>query len=1349
MISGKGSGISEPGSQLARYRVTHEIGRGGFGVVYLAHDEQLHDKLVVVKVLHERLSNDQAVRAFEAELKALARINHPGVVPILDCGLLPDGRFALVLQYVNGVTLRSALTAGGLELARVGPLLHQLGRAVTAAHSYGVVHRDLKPENILLPLNSVENPVIIDFGIASAIDIDPASTSSRGRGTVQYMAPEQLLGHPSPASDTFALGVIAFEMVTGQLPFNATTGAGIYVLQERGLTSTPRSLRPELPVAAEDCILRALAFRTEDRYLKASDFGNEIVGALLAKRLEGQGMPAGAGTGLRMAAVLLVDIVGYSRHLIGRQTELVSYMQESVRQTPTFQRTHKAGEVISLPTGDGLALVFLSNPIDPVECAVEIAGRLRSRPELQIRMGINIGPIHRVSDINGNLNVTGGAINIAQRIMDCGDAGHILLSNAVADTLKQVCDTWVEKLYDLGVTLVKHERELHLFNLYTGEVGNPGVPEKLRANRESNTGSAAPAPDGASTTQAAKPAQGRRAPSAVGRKSEKAAMRDALAQASSGCGLMLTLSGELGAGKTTLVEEMLDEVRQSGARSYLATGRCSERLVGAGAWLPVLEALDELMLCGPEVASIVANVAPGWLQLVAPARANKDRSQPLYGGSEDQLKREFLQLLAELSLLRPFVLFLDDVHWADLSTVDLLSYVGLRAGSLRLLVVCTYRVTDMLLSEHPFAKVESELLMRGLCRNIAVDMLSAREVAEFLERNYPAHLFPAALAKLLYETTEGNPFFLSALTKELQDRSVIAQQDGSWILAKSITGTESILPNSVRSMLESKIQRLDEPDRRLLEMAAIEGNEFDSHVLSQALSLDPIDIEDRLAVLERVHMLVSARTLEDARGGLKYRFVHSFYQNVLLSRLGPSRRSQLSGIVARVLAGSQELHPTAQSNSKLAVLYEMAQQPLEAAGYFLRAAQQAIAAHASNSAIKLAHRGLDVLSKAPESTERNGLELQLQINLGGPLGATCGYGSAEVARIYRRAAELIEQGGDYRAKLPVMGALGANQLMRGELKLSIASLDHLKKESRLAGDPHFLVWENFSRGTILSHTGQMPEALVYCEASAAQYRPEQHTYFASLFALNVGLVAQLQAARVLCILGRHQSGLTAVNRVLAAARELGHPATLAYTLFFASWVHYFRNEPLETLERSEETLCHSRENGIQIVNGWAGSLNGWAHAQLGDSFHGIATLQTALHDLAAIEVRLLRSHFLGLLGQANARSGRSDRARELFAEALRDSAITGDCWFDAELLRLKAEVTEDPNEAERALRDAIGIARSQGARAFEIRALLSLMETSARPGVEPRIRLEELYRSSTEGLQAQDLLNVEKALHSG
>ena len=276
-----------------------------------------------------------------------------------------------------------------------------------------------------MPSNSVENPVIIDFGIASVIDIDPASTSSRGRGTVQYMAPEQLLGHPSPSSDIFALGVIAFEMVTGRLPFNATTGAGIYVLQERGLTVTPRSLRPELPVAAEDCILRALAFRPEDRYLRASDFGNDIVGALLAKPLGGEMTPAGAGTGLRMAAVLLVDIVGYSKNLIGRQTELVSSMQESVRQTPTFQRTHKAGEVISLPTGDGLALVFLSNPIDPVECAVEIASRLRARPELQVRMGINIGPIQRVSDINGNLNVTGGAINIAQRIMDCGDAGHI------------------------------------------------------------------------------------------------------------------------------------------------------------------------------------------------------------------------------------------------------------------------------------------------------------------------------------------------------------------------------------------------------------------------------------------------------------------------------------------------------------------------------------------------------------------------------------------------------------------------------------------------------------------------------------------------------------------------------------------------------------------------------------------------------------------------------------------------------------------------------------------------------------------------------------------------------------
>lgn len=1350
MGSGNKPAISEQAPQLAaRYRLGNEIGRGGFGTAYLAHDEQLHDKQVVVKVLHERLSNDLAVRTFDAELRALARINHPGVVPILDCGLMPDGRFGLVLQYVNGVTLRSVLLGDGLELARVGPLLHQLGRAVTAAHTYGVVHRDLKPENILLHRNGVETPVIIDFGIATVLDIDPISTTNRGRGTVQYMAPEQLLGQSGPASDIFALGVIAFEMVTGRLPFEAITGAAMYVQQQRGLKIKPRTLRPELPAAAEDCILRALSFRPEDRYVKASDFGTEIVSALLARPFEG---PAahGASSGLRMAAVLFIDIVDYSENLIGRQTALVSLMQESVRQTPTFQRTQKAGELISLPTGDGVALVFLSNPIDPVECALEIAGRVRSRPDLKIRMGVNTGPIHRVSDINGNVNVTGGAINIAQRIMDCGDAGHILLSSSVAETLNQVSDTWVEKLYDLGASLVKHERELHLFNLYTGEAGNPSVPSKLRKNRESGSLLTVLTPHTAPSAVVDPPA-----PSgfeAIGHEREKAGLRDALAQAAGGRGLVLTLSGEPGAGKTTLVEGMLEEIRRSGARSYLATGRCSERLVGAGAWLPILEALDAAISSSREVARMVENVAPNWLQLVAPARAKKSRSQGRpAGGSEELLKREFFQLLAELSLLQPCVLFLDDIHWADLSTVDLLSYVGLRVGSLRLLVVCTYRLTDLLLSDHPFAKVESELLMRGLCRNIAVGLLDTEDISEYLERTYPGHRFPPELPELLYNTTEGNPFFLSALTKELQDRRVLALRDGRWTMAKSVTGTENMLPQSVRSMLEAKIKRLDERDRRLLEMAAIKGHEFDPRVLSAALSLDPIEVEDRLAVLERVHMLVKgpdARALEDQGGAPKYCFVHSLYQNAFLNGLGPARRAQLSGMVARALTDFGEERPTAQASSKLAVLYEMAQQPLEAARYFLRAAQQAASAYASNSAIELARRGLAALAKAPDSPERASLELQMQITLGGPLSAARGYGSAEVASVYQRAGELIQQMGDYQAKLPVLSALGAYRLMRGELQMSIGALDQLKLETRLASDPHFHVWENFTRGTVLSHLGRMPEALHHCQASVAHYRPQQHTYFASLFGLDVGVMAQLQEARVLWILGRPEAALTTVDRALTVARELGHPATRAYALFFASWVHYFRDEPQETLERSEEALCYSRENGIQIVDVWATSLNGWAHVRMGDSVQGMATLQSALDGQAAMQVRLLRPHFLGLLGEAMAGTGRRERAWELFTAALSESEETGDRWFTPELLRFRAQVARDAAAGERDLREAAEAARQQGARTFEMRALVALMGTGARNDPALRSRLENLYADAPERLGLADGIKAEEALQA-
>src|SRR5207248_9221916 len=189
---------------------------------------------------------------------------------------------------------------------------------------------------------------------------------------------------------------------------------------------------------------------------------------------------------LEIAHVLFIDIVGYSKLLINEQHELLQELNQIVRTTEAFRAAEAAGKLIRLPTGDGMALAFATTPEAPVQCALEISKALKSHPELDVRMGIHSGPVSGLVDVNDRSNIAGAGINIAQRVMDCGDAGHILLSRHIAEDLEQYRQ-WQPHLHDLGECEVKHGVRVHVVNLYTEEVGNPQAPEKFRQSKETHT----------------------------------------------------------------------------------------------------------------------------------------------------------------------------------------------------------------------------------------------------------------------------------------------------------------------------------------------------------------------------------------------------------------------------------------------------------------------------------------------------------------------------------------------------------------------------------------------------------------------------------------------------------------------------------------------------------------------------------------------------------------------------------------------------------------------------------------------------------------------------------------------
>ncbi len=520
------------GTNFGRYEVRSQLGAGGMGEVYLAHDTQL-DRSVALKLLPANVTEDEdRLRRFQQEARATSALNHPNILTIFEIGQ-SGGTHFIATEFIDGETLRSKLMRGRMKLDEILDVSIQVASALGAAHEAGIVHRDVKPENIMIRRDGYVK--VLDFGLAKLTEQRAASSpgalalAETGPGivigTVTYMSPEQARGlRVDERTDIFSFGVVLYEMLAGRAPFGGPTPSDVIVAildrEPQPLNLALTNVSPEM----QRVVSKSLAKEREARYQTFQELLADLRG--LRRRLEfesanlnvtapreaqpsGEAMTtaradaqtvmmraagretddtrAGAETLMldsnqpstpEIAHVLFMDLVGFSKQSINQQFTLQRKLNEIVSQTDEFRRAQANGQMICKSTGDGMALVFFVDPEAPVRCALQISRALLSNRDVQLRMGIHSGPVLRTVDANRQRDVAGSGINLAQRVMDCGDAGHILLSKAMADVLSEIGDR-SERVEYVGQAKVKHGVEVQLYNLYTDELGNPIPPSVI------------------------------------------------------------------------------------------------------------------------------------------------------------------------------------------------------------------------------------------------------------------------------------------------------------------------------------------------------------------------------------------------------------------------------------------------------------------------------------------------------------------------------------------------------------------------------------------------------------------------------------------------------------------------------------------------------------------------------------------------------------------------------------------------------------------------------------------------------------------------------------------------------
>ena len=828
---------------------------------------------------------------------------------------------------------------------------------------------------------------------------------------------------------------------------------------------------------------------------------------------------------------------------------------------------------------------------------------------------------------------------------------------------------------------------------------------------------------------------------------------------------LVFVTGEAGIGKTTLVQALQQKASELG-EIVVARGQCLEHYGAGEAYMPVLDAFSRLGRSDEDGAMVECfrQNAPTWLaqmpSLVPPAERESLQAQAL-GTTRERMLREMADAVESLARRRPLMLVLEDLHWSDFSTIDLISYLARRRDPARLMIVATYRPVEVILDEHPVKSVKQELQAHGLCNELLLEYLSEKTVSEYLAARFPGHQFFGRLAHIVHRRTEGNPLFMVNVVEYLLHEGLIFQDEGTWRLPGDLAQVESAVPENLKQLIEKQIDRLNPDERAVLEGASVVGMECSSVAIAAGLNTSTEWVEKQCEELARRHRFLSPPWLVELPDGTmtpRHRFTHILYLEVPYRLIPPMRRAQIHHRIAErgvTVYGDR----VGEIAAELAMHFEQSRDWPRALQYLLQAAGNATARSAHHEASGLAARGLKVVKVLPETPERAKQEISLRMILGVSLMAIKGFASAEVETVYERGRELFWLQGPSPELFHMLWSLNLYYQFGGDLNSSLAICEQLLQLAEGLGDGPLIMEAHRALGAALLVLGRCEEALKNLDEASALYASHGNHGYALFIGLDCKVISECFAGKALWALGYPDQAAERTERALAFARQLARPQTLVVASHFAAQLHQLRGEVELVRQRAQEAVDLADEYGLELWLAYGLIELGWAEAESGETEKGIPRMQRGIAAYEATGARLWSSFFLQLLADQLAKVGRAKEGMETIAKALAYVERSGERYSLPELYRVKGELltkcaerqagaasAEPSLSPESCFTQALNEARQQGAKAWELRAAISL---NCIPGREKPVRecLASSYAWFKEGHDTADLQRARMILN--